>query len=302
MLDSGEVDVAAFGENSVDLVARVARWPGPDAKGPYPGLTRQPGGQVATAMVACQRLGLRARYVGAFGADKDGRWVRREIAARGVEVIPLSRPGATRQALIIVDATTGARTVLEHRDRRLNVPARQLPVRRLLQARVVLLDASDPAAALVIARAARAASIPVVLDVDGPVPGLGPLLDATDILIVSASFPRAFTGARRIDTGLAELARRSAARLVVTTQGEAGSVAWHDGRIVRTRALRLRAVDTTGAGDVFRAGFIAAWLRSRGGPPLDVLLRYANAAAGLSTQGEGAWGALPKWAAVRARV
>jgi len=119
---------------------------------------------------------------------------------------------------------------------------------------------------------------------------------------VSANFPRAYTGVRRPEAALARLGRSSGASLVVATLGDAGSIAWHADRIIRSAALRVRPLDTTGAGDVFRAGFIAAWLRGRGETSLSALLRHANAAAGLSTLGAGAWGALPTWSAVRSRV
>src|SRR5579862_4145743 len=70
------VDVVGLGENSVDLVAVAPRFPRPDTKQTLSGLAALVGGQAATAMVACARLGWRARYLGGVGDDEDGRRVR----------------------------------------------------------------------------------------------------------------------------------------------------------------------------------------------------------------------------------
>ena len=64
-------------------------------------------------------------------------------------------------------------------------------------------------------------------------------------------------------------------------------------------AFRVDAVDTTGAGDVFRAGFIYALLR---GWPTDDILRFANAAAAVSCTRLGALGGIPSLEEVEALV
>ena len=56
-------DVVGFGLNTIDLIAVVGRYPVPDSKQPLTDFVERPGGQAATAMTACARLGWRARYV-----------------------------------------------------------------------------------------------------------------------------------------------------------------------------------------------------------------------------------------------
>src|SRR5579863_8680306 len=80
------VDVVGLGENSVDLVAVAPRFPRPDTKQTLSGLAPLVGGQAATAMVACARLGWRARYLGGVGDDEDGRRVTASLEAAGVDV------------------------------------------------------------------------------------------------------------------------------------------------------------------------------------------------------------------------
>ena len=88
---------------------------------------RFPGGQVASAMVCCARLGWRARYLGRFGSDELGEIGRNSLTAEGVDVSAAEvMAGAhTRFAMILVDGRTGDRTVLWDRDARLALTGRR---------------------------------------------------------------------------------------------------------------------------------------------------------------------------------
>src|SRR5881396_3421716 len=105
------VDVAGFGLNSVDLVAVVAEYPRSNTKQRLQRFARLPGGQIATAMATCARLGLRARYVGTFGDDELGAFGRQSLVDAGVDVTAArTAAGATNQfAVILVDGRTGER-------------------------------------------------------------------------------------------------------------------------------------------------------------------------------------------------
>ena len=81
-------DIVGLGENSIDEVYRLPAMPQPGtgaAKIRIREHTIFAGGQVATTMVACAALGLRAKYIGVFGNDDGGRLVRRELDGRGVD-------------------------------------------------------------------------------------------------------------------------------------------------------------------------------------------------------------------------
>src|SRR3954469_16187726 len=107
-------DVAGFGLNSIDLLAVVAEYPASNSKQRLQRFMHLPGGQIATAMSACAKLGLTATYVGSFGGDPLGKMSRQSLIDAGVDVSS-SRivDGATNQfAVILVDARSGDRTVL----------------------------------------------------------------------------------------------------------------------------------------------------------------------------------------------
>ena len=110
-------DVVGFGLNSIDLVGVVKEFPESNTKQRLRRFAQLPGGQIATAMVVCARLGWKARYLGRFGDDAFGRAARESLEKEGVNLEGArSIPGATNQfAMVLVDERTGERTVLWHR-------------------------------------------------------------------------------------------------------------------------------------------------------------------------------------------
>jgi len=287
-------DVVGLGENSIDLVAVVADYPTSNTKQRLQRFARHPGGQIATALAACARLGWRASYIGRFGDDELGRQARESLIAVGVDTESApSVPGTTNQfAVILVDARTGERTVLWDRHPALAMEPADVSARAVTAGRVLMLDCVDIAASTQAARIARQAGIPTVLDVEKVRPGVIDLLQQIDAIIAAQDFPTALTGHEDLGRALDALARESNAPFVCVTLGAEGSLARCGGREIRTPAFPVDCVDSTGAGDVFRAAFVAGCLRGPDGDLEDVLT-YANAAAALNCRALGARGALP---------
>jgi len=290
------MDVVGFGENSVDLIATVEALPSRDGKGPLQDLTTLVGGQIATAMTGCARLGLSTRYIGTFGADTHGELVTAALRDAHVDTsFARTIAAPTRTALILVETTHHSRIVLARRDDALDWDPETLPVEAVADAKILLVDATDVAASARLAEAARAAGGVTVADVDGHVPGLDRLLRLTDVLVVSATFT----------SDLRHLHRESGARVVIATLGEHGAVAWDGTKEHHAPGFVVPVVDTTGAGDAFRAGLIAALaglpdLGTSGLRTLDWprVLEFANACAALNCRGRGAQAGLPTRAEV----
>lgn len=296
-------DVVGLGENSVDLLAVAPVFPRPDTKQTLTALRPLVGGQAATAMVACARLGWRARYLGGVGDDEDGRRVVAALGDEGVDVQVRVRAGTpTRRAVVLVDGRTGRRAILEHREPAVALRPEELDEALVTSGRVLLVDARDVALSCAAARMARASGVPVVLDVEASAPGIDDLLQLANVIVAAATFPDAMAGGRTPGVALRRLAKATGAQVVVTTLGAEGSLAVVGGREIRTPGHRVRAVDTTGAGDAFRGGLIAAWLASPGHPRPEAFLAYANAVAALNCLGIGAQAGLPTRAAVDAFV
>jgi sulfofructose kinase len=294
------IDVTGVGANSMDLVLRIrGDVASLAASGKRRVTNRQRfcGGQTATAMSACAALGLRAGYIGAFGADAPGQRMRAELADRGVDVQHASDGEAANAGAVIVVDETGRRTVLWDRDDRLALTPEQIPAGALKRSRLIHVDDVDRPAALYACLVARSAGIPVTSDIeqvaDGPA-GTEALVRGVTYPMFDHNAPALLTGERDPERALRKL-RRLNPGLLCMTLGEEGAAALDGDRFHAIPAERVTAVDTTGAGDVFRAGMIYGLLQGWGVP---ALLRFANAAAALSCTREGAIASVPSLADV----
>ena len=282
--EATEFDVAGYGENSIDFLALTGTFPAPDTKAELQTLEIQPGGQMATAVLAAARLGCRGRYVGAFGDDDWAAVIRAALSAGAVDVVAIERAGVrTRAAVVLVD-DSGRRTVLERRDPRLALREGDLDLAVFQSARILMLDATDVPGSIRAAAAARSVGTRVMVDVEKQVEGLEQLLGLADVVIASAGFGQ--------NAAPKPGAAYVPGQVWITTLGADGSVAREGGREIRTAARAVSVRDTTGAGDVFRGAFAARWAAGR---PVDLegLLDYATAAAALACRSLGAQGSLP---------
>jgi sulfofructose kinase len=250
-----------------------------------------PGGQIATAVLACARLGLRCAFAGGVGDDADAQRALAPLRAAGVDLAGVrARAGAaTQTAQIWIERASGERTIVWHRDPALALRPEELPVDAIRGARALHLDAGDLPAAIAAARSARAAGVPVVLDADAVVPGVAELLAAVDFPVVSRSFAETFSGTSKLREALERLLA-AGARMAVITLGPLGALAATGTRVIASPGYRIPVRDTTGAGDAFHAGFVWGLLE---GLDAEGVLRAAHAAAALNCQALGAQGGLP---------
>jgi sulfofructose kinase len=286
-------DVIGIGENSVDYVYRLPTYPepnGPNAKMRISTHSISCGGQIATTLCTCASLGLRAKYLGATGTDDNGRRIRAELTGRGVDMSDaVIRDVPNRFAVILVGEGAGERIVLWDRPQELSLRPRELPPEVLTTARVVHVDDTDQEAAIRAASIAREAGVHVTSDIDRVTPRTEELVAAVSIAILAEQVPEALTGEKDLERALRKLRRVQPGMLCVTL-GSHGSMLLDGDRVYHEPAFRVDVVDTTGAGDVFRGAFIFALLR--GDVPADIL-RFANAAAGVSCTRLGAINGVP---------
>lgn len=290
-------DVVGLGEISLDIVGVGEDIPAPGQKAALSDLRERPGGTVATALLGCRRLGLTASLYGAVGDDPFGAAALEPLQACGVDVSHVRQHAdtATRRALILVDERTGDRRVFGHRDAGLARMPRDVAPEPIRAARLLLTDTSDPTAAETAARIARDAGTAVVLDADEVWPSPARLLDQVQFPVVSETLAQQLGRNGSVDDGLKFL-EAAGAVIAVATQGERGATARYAGRSLRCPAFPVSVVDSTGAGDAFRAGFI--WALLKGEHKVSAILRLASAVAALNCLGQGAQGGLPNAAQV----
>lgn len=286
-------DVVGVGANAVDCVNLLPACPqasGPLSKMPIRRQVVSCGGQTSTAMATCASFGLRAKYVGVIGTDGNGRRIRDELVRRRVDVSDsVVRETANAFAVILIDERTGERIVLWHREDDLRLREDELPAATLAAARLVHVDDVDERAAIAAARFARLAGVSVTTDIDRVTDATMDLMAQATDPILAEHVPAALTGIADVEQALRSLRGRFSQVLSVTL-GARGAIALDGDEIVREPAFAVDVADTTGAGDVFRGGFIYARLH---GYDLRGTLRLANAAAALSCRTIGAMAGVP---------
>jgi len=268
-----------MGLNSVDFLTVVPEFPAPNSKMKMLQFSKQGGGQVATAMAALSRWGVKTKYIGKVGADELGQFSLQSVRQEGVDVssVTIERNATNQFATIIVDGSTGDRTILWNRDDRLMYREGELRKEEVCCGRLLHLDGHDIRATIHCMRWAKEQGIPTVVDLDKVEPLTSELIKEIDFLITSSRFPMLYTGISDQKKAFLELQKQTHGFLCATL-GHSGAMAWVDGKIFYADGFNVKAVDTTGAGDVFHGGFIYGLLQNW---EVEKMLRFANAAAAL---------------------
>ena len=234
-----DFDVVGFGLNAVDHLIVVPQYPEFDTKVRFNEYQRSAGGQTATAMVALRRLGLQTAYAGRFGSDEPGRFGLQSLKYEDVNLdYAETIEGADNQvAFIIIDARSGERTIIWDRDERLSYRPDEAPLELASRGRVLHLDAHDPPACALMARAARNAGTIVTVDIDNIYAGLPELLPLIDVLITSAEFPHRLTGISDMRASLIETKARYGCTIVGATLGAGGALIYCEGEFIESSAF-----------------------------------------------------------------
>jgi ribokinase len=291
-------DVYGLGQCALDFLGKVDAYPPPDVKCEVSDLVIQGGGPVATALVALARWGVSCVCAGVVGDDLFGSLIRASLDEEGVETreIVVRKGAGSQLAFIVAEPGKGRRTIFWHRPTGPPLGPDEIDYRLIRSAKVFHTDGLFPAASLAGARAARTAGVAVVVDAGTLRDGILDLARTSDYVIASETFSRALAGNDRpLDAcrKLAELGPRVAG----VTLGERGYVALAEGRVIERPAYEIRAVDTTGCGDVFHGAFIYGLLR---GWKMEKGLDFAAWAAAVVSLKLGGRAGIPSLAEVKA--
>jgi ribokinase len=296
------VRVVVVGSVNADLVVAVRALPAAGETVAGGRFARHGGGKGANQAVAAARLGARVALVGAVGDDDMGSEALRELAAEGIDVAAVARleRAPTGVALIVVDAHGENQiAVASGANAELAAETVRSALGRLLARApgVVLLGHEVPEEAVIAgAEAAAEAGWSVVLN-PAPARALDErVLAARPLLTPNAAEAAQLAGEADPETAARVLQARTRAPVLVTLGGD-GALLLVSGESRRLPAPAVEAVDTTGAGDTVN-GALAAELAA--GRPLEEAIRFALAAAALSTRAEGARGGMPRRADVEA--
>lgn len=283
--------VCVVGSVNLDLTVDVDALPRPGETVLASQLTYAPGGKGGNQAVAASRAGATVRFVGALGDDAAAEQLRAHLLTNGIGLeATVTVPGPSGMAVVVVDAgAENTIVVAPGANGQLTLDATEIPA-AITECDVLLTQLEIPVtAAITAAREAKSAGA---------------------VVIVNAS------PAGRDRHSLAELA--SLADVVIANEAEAKEWPWRPTHLVTTLGARgarcvsrddefqvpapsVKAVDTTGAGDVF-AGVLAANWPANPGSRAERLaaLQRACAAGALATLVPGAGDCAPDAIAIDA--
>ena len=248
--------VYGLGQGALDYVGKIDAYPPPDVKCEFSEMVIQGGGPVATALVALVRWGLSCAFAGVLGDDLFGSMIKASLEAEGVDTTGvLVRNGYESQfAFIVAEPGEGRRTIFWRRPTGPPPSADEIDYSIVHRAKVVHTDGLFPEGALAACKAAKEAGVQVVVDAGSLREGMLELARLSDYYLASQTFAKALVGDDKPLEACYELAELGP-RVAGVTLGAKGYVALADGRVIERPAYQVKAIDTTGCGDLFHAGF-----------------------------------------------
>jgi ribokinase len=270
-------DCFGLGIAPADILMQIDKYPEAGVKIDARSIVVQGGGPIPTAMVALARLGMKASLMTAVGRDVFGDFVINELQREKVDtsfIIRKNRPTAIASGWIEKDS--GRRTIVLDLD--ISVNSSDIKLSKLPVARAVHLDGRYFPACLKIARWAQRNKKIVFFDIGSIRNDVSEILPLVDHLVCAGDFAFPYTNGRTPVEVIDKL-RKICPGTVVVTSGTKGSTGYDpQSGYINQKAFRVKAVDTTGAGDVYHGAYIFGVLK---GWDLEKRLEFSSAAAAL---------------------
>jgi sulfofructose kinase len=287
-----EIEVIGLGQASVDYLGRVPSFPQEDQKVELLDLVDQCGGPASTALVTLSRLGVRTSFLGSISEDPFGKAILKALKDDGVDASLLKiNPGYTSQfAFIAISSGNANRTIFWHRGSIPPLSAKDVDLSPFTGARVLHVDGLMIEASVEAARQARRMGLKVVMDAGTMRERSLDLVPLVDTLIASERFAEPLVGAETATEKALDALHSLGPSEVVITLGSKGSLGWGNGRIVYQEAFDVKAMDTTGAGDVYHGAYIYGLLQNWS---MAESMRLASAAAAMKCRYVGARKGIP---------
>lgn len=278
-----------LGQCSLDYITLLNGFPVEDTKKEVSDFVVQGGGPVATALVTLSRLGVKTSFMGRVSDDHAGVEIRKGLREEGVGIkgLLVKKGGKSQSAFIAVNGRNASRTILWQRPTVPPLAASEVDPALLRGAGILLLDGLMMEASAHAAALASKMGIPVMLDGGRVRPGMLKLAAICDYAVCSEEFA---TGMKMgVEEALVKLSK-GRARAVTITLGRKGSVTLHNGRVFTQKAYKVKAVDTTGAGDVFHGAYAYGVLN---GWDIEKTVEFASIVAAMKCRKPGGRTGIP---------
>ena len=289
------MDIVGVGYSCLDILCTVEAYPPEDGSTHITHIDEQGGGATATALACASRLGQKTCLIGNIGNDDVSKEIVALLESDGVDCSKLvvRDDSFGLQSFVMVDPSKATRTKFPQKDVNPDIEWTNRLKRVIRDAKILHLDGTNHTNAMEAAKIAKECGTLVSLDgasLKEPNEVNLELAKLADILIMNYRYPLRVTGKNDYDDALLETASWGTAKIVIGTVGEKGCKAVIDGHVEYFPAYPVKAVDTTGAGDVFHGAFLAGYLD---GMELRDNIRFASAVAALKCTKPGARAGIP---------
>jgi sulfofructose kinase len=286
-----EFDCLGFGVCPIDYLCILKSYPQLDDKIETLQSDVQGGGPVPTAMATLSKLGKRTAFMGRVGNDPEGQFVKKELEEEGVntDYLIIDPQMKTPKAFIWIDKKTGKRTVVLDQPELKKTRSSELDFLNRIETKYLHVDARNVDINIYLAKWAKKIGAEVVLDMGSLRGDFTRVLPLVDHLVVSHRFASGYTGSTD-PTGACEKLLSEGFKAVVITLGEEGAVGATGDEVFHVPGYKVKAVDTTGAGDVFHGAFIYGLLENW---DLEKIIQFSNACAALKCTKLGGRAGIP---------
>jgi len=290
------LDLLAIGDANIDLLLQVPRFGGLDDEVEVERYLRLPGGDAANTAAAASKLGLDASLLACVGKDEDGAFLVKSLQGLGIRTDLIGTTSEDQTGLVVgAVRSDGQRNLYQYKGaNRFRSIGPDLAEKMAEFGAVHICDPS-PDEVLKLGELLKS-NKPAVTSLD---PGtitaqrgidpLRPLLSVSTVLFVNDGELKKLSGCDPLEAALAAV-MASGPQIVVVKQGSQGSLVAHGHERLQLTAYKVNALDSTGAGDAFDAGFLYGLIK---GFSLSEAGRFANAVGALSTRALGAQSSQP---------
>lgn len=258
------------------------------------------GGPAGNASYLLGKYGEEVSYITTLGNDVYGREILNDLKAVGVDTknIIVRDEFVTPCSIIITNGSNGSRTIINYREER-KIDGVEFQYKNSPE--IILFDGHELKLALMAVE--KFPNAVKVLDAGTYKEGTKVLGALVDYLVCSEDFAKDYCGVEKIEEEdflnvllkLKELNKKT----VIVTLGERGSIMEKDGKVVKFKAFKTKAVDTTGAGDIFHGAFVYGLSNNFS---IEKNIEFASACASLSVEKLGGRNSIPEIEQVLERI
>ena len=300
-------DIVVFGCINLDIIVKCDKFPINGTTAFCQNIAMMPGGKGNNQAVSAAHYGKKVRFIGCVGDDGPGKQLRQNLQKRHIDdTYLIIKPSVTTGSCVALLEPNGENTLLVNRGANFSFTQEDITqFSEAIEGKILLIQMETNKEPILAAmRIAKEKGLFVILD-PAPVQGIAPECFAyADLIVPNSEETHHITGIMPTDEASALAAAKQiyamGVKRIIIKMGAKGCLFYQNEQSVFIPALKVKAVDTVGAGDCF-AGMLANYLIDKPGD-LEGAIRFAQVVAGIKVSRFGGHDAIPSLAEVQAVI